>query len=93
MLEVKTDPSGKGTHIFESRIQPEKKQRRNKPLGNHLFFFFVFCSLTHFFFLIVFHFGKFLNVGSYFSPGDDVNLNVDEEKRRLNSKLHSAGKF
>ena len=39
----------------------------------------------------IFHNGKFEPEGSIFSIGDEVDLNVDEEKRRLHARLHSGG--
>ncbi|CAL0330656.1 unnamed protein product [Lupinus luteus] len=44
---------------------------------------------------IVFHYGLFENVGGEFEPsleiGKEVSLFVDESRRKLNSRLHSAG--
>ncbi|XP_015694315.1 alanine--tRNA ligase isoform X2 [Oryza brachyantha] len=44
---------------------------------------------------VVFHYGRFEDVGdgcnSEFSEGQSVNLEVDAERRNLNSRLHSAG--
>ncbi|RDX99185.1 alaXL [Mucuna pruriens] len=44
---------------------------------------------------IVFHYGFFENLGGEFEPtlekGKDVSLFVDEPRRKLNSRLHSAG--
>ncbi|XP_019437849.1 PREDICTED: uncharacterized protein LOC109343821 [Lupinus angustifolius] len=44
---------------------------------------------------IVFHYGLFENVGGEFEPlleiGKEVSVFVDEPRRKLNSRLHSAG--
>ncbi|WVZ13308.1 hypothetical protein V8G54_017838, partial [Vigna mungo] len=44
---------------------------------------------------IVFHYGFFENLGGEFEPthekGNEVSLFVDEHRRKLNSRLHSAG--
>ncbi|KAJ4818118.1 Alanyl-tRNA synthetase [Rhynchospora pubera] len=44
---------------------------------------------------VVYHYGKFEEIQdqskSHFREGKQVNLHVDEERRNLNSRLHSAG--
>ena len=40
---------------------------------------------------VILHFGRFEPAGATFAEGSEVDCQVDEEKRRLYARVHSAG--